>query len=101
QKYFGGVVSFDLKQDDEKTALKVLKNLKQFKLVEGGGGIKSLSNYPSKMSHGAVPKEVKQACGITDSLIGLTVGLEEADDLINDLQQALAKIKNHVTKTVA
>lgn len=101
QKYFGGVVSFDLKQDDEKIALKVLKNLKQFKLVEGLGGIKSLSNYPSKMSHGAVPKEAKYACGITDSLIRLSVGLEEADDLINDLQQALAQIENHVTKTVA
>lgn len=100
QKYFGGVVSFDLKQDDEKTALKVLKNLKQFKLVEGLGGIKSMSNYPSKMSHGAVPKEVKYACGITDSLIRLSVGLEEADDLINDLQQALAQIENHVTEPV-
>lgn len=100
QKYFGGVVSFDLKQDNEKTALKVLKNLKQFKLVEGLGGIKSLSNYPSKMSHGAVPKEVKYACGITDSLIRLSVGLEEADDLINDLQQALAQIENHVTEPV-
>lgn len=100
QKYFGGVVSFDLKQDDEKMALKVLKNLKQFKLVEGLGGIKSLSNYPSKMSHGAVPKEVKYACGITDSLIRLSVGLEEADDLINDLQQALAQIENHVTEPV-
>lgn len=100
QKYFGGVVSFDLKQDDEETALKVLKNLKQFKLAEGLGGIKSLSNYPSKMSHGSVSKEVKYACGITDSLIRLSVGLEEADDLINDLQQTLAQIESHVAETV-
>lgn len=100
QKYFGGVVSFDLKKNDEKTCLEVLKNLKQFKLAEGLGGVKSLSNYPSKMSHGTVPKKEKYACGITDSLIRLSVGLEEVDDLINDLQHALSKIKNHVSKTV-
>ncbi|WP_267739955.1 trans-sulfuration enzyme family protein [Myroides injenensis] len=92
QKYFGGVVSFDLKDDNKATALKLIKSLQQFKLTEGLGGIKSMSNYPYEMSHGSVPRETKLTAGITDSLIRLSVGLEEAEELIKDLEQALATI---------
>lgn len=92
QKYFGGVVSFDLKDDNKATALRLIKSLQQFKLTEGLGGIKSMSNYPYEMSHGSVPRETKLKAGITDSLIRLSVGLEEAEELIKDLEQALATI---------
>lgn len=92
QKYFGGVVSFDLKDDNKATALRLIKSLQQFKLTEGLGGIKSMSNYPYEMSHGSVPREAKLKAGITDSLIRLSVGLEEAEELIKDLEQALATI---------
>ncbi|WP_010249963.1 trans-sulfuration enzyme family protein [Myroides injenensis] len=92
QKYFGGVVSFDLKDDNKATALRLIKCLQQFKLTEGLGGIKSMSNYPYEMSHGSVPRETKLKAGITDSLIRLSVGLEEAEELIKDLEQALATI---------
>lgn len=92
QKYFGGIVSFDLKDNREETAIKVIHNFKQFKLTEGLGGIKSMSNYSCKMSHGSVPKDIKLKTGISDSLIRLSVGLEEVEDLINDIEQALAAV---------
>lgn len=91
QKYFGGVISFDLKENTKKAALKVIQNLRLFTLTEGLGGIKSLSNYPFEMSHGSVPKATKIQAGITESFIRLSIGLEETEDLINDLQQALAQ----------
>jgi len=89
QKYFGGVISFDLKENSKETALKIIKRLKIFVLTEGLGGIKSLSNYPFEMSHGSVPKETKIEAGITESLIRLSIGLEETEDLIEDIKQAL------------
>lgn len=92
QQYFGGVVSFDLHQDTKETTYAVIQNLKQFKLAEGLGGIKSTSNYPSEMSHTTVPESDKITAGITPSLIRLSVGLEEIEDLIGDLEQALTKI---------
>lgn len=92
QKYFGGVISFDLRENTEKAALKVLKSLNRFTLTEGLGGIKSLSNYPNKMSHGSVPSEIKRAAGISESLIRLSIGLEETEDLIQDIEQALAQL---------
>ncbi|KUF44385.1 cystathionine beta-lyase [Myroides marinus] len=91
QKYFGGVISFDLKDNSKEAALKIIKNLKLFTLTEGLGGIKSLSNYPFEMSHGSVPKETKIEAGITESLIRLSIGLEETEDLIEDIKQALAQ----------
>jgi len=91
QKYFGGVISFDLKENTKEAALKVIQNLQLFTLTEGLGGIKSLSNYPFEMSHGSVPKATKIQAGITESFIRLSIGLEETEDLINDLQQALAQ----------
>lgn len=91
QKYFGGIISFDLKDNSKEAALKIIKNLKLFTLTEGLGGIKSLSNYPFEMSHGSVPKETKIEAGITESLIRLSIGLEETEDLIEDIKQALAQ----------
>lgn len=91
QKYFGGVISFDLKDNSKEAALKIIKSLKLFILTEGLGGIKSLSNYPFEMSHGSVPKETKIEAGITESLIRLSIGLEETEDLIEDLKRALAQ----------
>ncbi|MFD0701037.1 trans-sulfuration enzyme family protein [Myroides pelagicus] len=91
QKYFGGVISFDLKDNSKEAALKIIKSLKLFTLTEGLGGIKSLSNYPFEMSHGSVPKETKIKAGITESLIRLSIGLEETEDLIEDIKQALAQ----------
>ncbi len=91
QKYFGGVISFDLKENTKEAALKVIQNLQLFTLTEGLGGIKSLSNYPFEMSHGSIPKATKIQAGITESFIRLSIGLEETEDLINDLQQALAQ----------
>ncbi|MDM1378441.1 trans-sulfuration enzyme family protein [Myroides marinus] len=91
QKYFGGVISFDLKDNSKEAALTIIKNLKLFTLTEGLGGIKSLSNYPFEMSHGSVPKETKIEAGITESLIRLSIGLEETEDLIEDIKQALAQ----------
>ena len=92
QKYSGGVISFDLKDDTQDNALKVIQGLKLFHLGDSLGGIKSLSNLPSQMSHQSVPYETKIASGITDSLIRLSVGLEEPEELIKDLQQALEKL---------
>ncbi|WP_025125557.1 trans-sulfuration enzyme family protein [Myroides odoratimimus] len=91
QKYFGGVISFDLKENTREAALQVIQSLKLFTLTEGLGGIKSLSNYPFEMSHGSVPKETKIQAGITESLIRLSIGLEETEDLIEDIKQALAQ----------
>jgi cystathionine beta-lyase len=91
QKYFGGVISFDLKDNSKEAALTIIKSLKLFTLTEGLGGIKSLSNYPFEMSHGSVPKETKIEAGITESLIRLSIGLEETEDLIEDIKQALAQ----------
>lgn len=92
QRYFGGVVSFDLKENTEAAALQFIKSLKLFTLTEGLGGIKSLSNYPYKMSHGSVPIDIKQKAGITESLVRLSIGLEETEDLLKDIEQALAQL---------
>lgn len=93
QKYFGGVVSFDLHNNSKEAALQIIRNLKQFKLAEGLGGIKSTCNYPGEMSHTTVPEGINKDAGITNSLIRLSVGLEETEDLIYDLKQALQTIK--------
>ena len=89
QKYFGGVLSFTLKEDDEKIATSILKNLKYFKLAESLGGAKSLACLPSAMTHKSIPAEKRRASGIKDSLIRISVGLEEAEDLIQDLDERL------------
>jgi cystathionine beta-lyase len=90
-KGFGGIVSFSLKQDTEAAAKAFVTGTELFKLAESLGGIKSLVSHPATMTHKTIPAEKRRAAGVTDSLIRLSVGLEDANDLIQDLQQALEK----------
>lgn len=90
QKYFGGVVTFDLVIDDKELAIQIVKNTKLFKLTESLGGVKSLCCLPCEMTHKSIPAEKRYSAGVTDSLIRLSVGLEDADDLIADIKQAIA-----------
>ncbi|HEX8333199.1 MAG TPA: cystathionine gamma-synthase [Segetibacter sp.] len=86
---FGGMMSFTLKDDSVETAIKVLSSTKLFSLAESLGGIESLINHPSSMTHASIPREERIKNGLSDSLIRLSVGIEDADDLIDDLQQAI------------
>ncbi|WP_417368551.1 trans-sulfuration enzyme family protein [Flavobacterium beibuense] len=90
QKYFGGVIAFDLVIDDKELASQIVSGTKLFKLAESLGGIKSLCCLPCEMTHKSIPAEKRYSSGVTDSLIRLSVGLEDADDLIDDLKQAIA-----------
>lgn len=90
QKYFGGVVTFDLVIDDKDLSSQIVSNTKLFKLAESLGGVKSLCCLPCEMTHKSIPAEKRYSAGVTDSLIRLSVGLEDADDLIADLKQAIA-----------
>jgi cystathionine beta-lyase len=98
-KYFGGVISFDLKIDDKEFALKIVSSTKFFKLAESLGGVKSLICLPCEMTHKSIPQEKRYASGVTDSLIRLSVGLEDVDDLIEDLKQAFTLLKNNLVFT--
>ena len=86
---FGGMMSFTLKKDDIKEAHRVLSKFKVFSLAESLGGVESLSGHPATMTHASIPKEVREKSGVVDSLIRLSVGIEDIDDLIEDLKQAL------------
>lgn len=92
-RHFGGMVSFDLKQNKESAARKVLSSTKLFALAESLGGVESLIGHPASMTHGAIPKEERIKIGLTDSLIRLSVGVEDVEDLIEDLGKALSKVK--------
>jgi cystathionine gamma-lyase len=87
----GGMVSFELKADFE-TVKKFATSTELFVLAESLGGVESLINHPAAMTHASIPKDVREANGITDSLIRLSVGIEHADDLVADLRQAFGKI---------
>jgi len=87
-KGFGGVVSFELKGGASATS-RFLKRIKLFSLAESLGGVASLAEHPATMSHASMPKEHREKAGLTDELVRLSVGLENADDLIGDLGQAL------------
>ncbi|WKK66085.1 cystathionine gamma-synthase [Lutimonas zeaxanthinifaciens] len=89
---FGGMVSFSIKGDDQKDAIKVLENLKIFTLAESLGGVESLSGHPASMTHSSIPKEERQKTGVIDSLIRLSVGIEDKEDLLSDLEQALTLV---------
>lgn len=86
QKYFGGIIAFDLQDDDKSLALEVIRSFRQFHLAESLGGIKSLCCLPCEMSHKAIPEEIRTGSGVSNSLIRLSVGLEDIEDLINDLK---------------
>lgn len=93
-KGFGGVVSFTLKDDTKEAATAFVTSTNYFKLAESLGGVKSLLCQPSEMTHKSIPEEKRRAAGVADSLIRLSVGLEEAEDLVKDLEQAFLTIKN-------
>jgi cystathionine beta-lyase len=86
---FGGMISFTLKNDNIEAALHVLKNTKLFSLAESLGGVESLIGHPATMTHASIPKEERVKNGLVDSLIRLSVGIEDKDDLIEDLKQAI------------
>ncbi|MFT4668261.1 MAG: cystathionine gamma-lyase [Polaribacter sp.] len=90
---FGAMVSFDFVKDSITVAKKVLSTTKLFALAESLGGVESLIGHPASMTHGSIPKKERLKVGLTDSLIRLSVGIEDADDLIEDLEMALANIK--------
>jgi cysteine-S-conjugate beta-lyase len=92
-KGFGGIVSFTLKEDTEQSATSFVTNTNYFKLAESLGGVKSLLCHPAQMTHKSIPAEKRRAAGVADSLIRLSVGLEDVDDLIADLEQAFTKLK--------
>ncbi len=92
QSGFGGIISFTLKNDTEEAAKQVVCNTKLFKLAESLGGIKSLLCHPANMTHKSIPAEKRRAAGVADSLIRLSIGLEDAVDLIRDIEQALNKV---------
>jgi len=89
---FGGIVSFTLKEDTQETANKFLTNTDYFKLAESLGGVKSLLCHPPQMTHASIPREKRLQSGIKDSLIRLSCGIEDANDLINDLRQAFKAV---------
>ncbi|WP_327019085.1 cystathionine gamma-synthase [Croceibacter atlanticus] len=88
-KDFGGMVSFSTKEGSWESAIQILENLKVFTLAESLGGVESLAGHPASMTHASVPKEDRLNMGIVDSLIRLSVGIEDESDLLADLKQAL------------
>lgn len=88
-KGFGGMVSFRLKDESKEAAFKFLETTKVFTLAESLGGVESLVNHPVTMTHASIPEAERLKIGITDSLIRLSVGIEDIDDLLADLEQAL------------
>jgi cystathionine beta-lyase/cystathionine gamma-synthase len=86
---FGGMMSFTLKDDSIEAATKVLSSTKIFSLAESLGGVESLINHPASMTHASIPREQRIANGLADGLIRLSVGIEDAEDIIADLAQAI------------
>lgn len=91
-KDFGAMVSFDLKEDSFENAQKVLSNTHLLTCAESLGGVESLIGHPASMTHASIPKEERMKVGLTDSLIRLSIGIEDVDDLIEDLEKALSLI---------
>lgn len=87
---FGGVVSFELKDDSYEKAVRTMENLRVFALGESLGGVESLCTHPASMSHGGMPREERLKIGLKDTLIRLSVGIEDVEDLIADLGQAIS-----------
>ncbi len=89
-KDFGGMVSFTLKGDDIEKSKKIVSSTKLFTLAESLGGVESLIGHPSTMTHASIPREERLKSGVKDSLIRLSVGIEDADDLVSDLANAMS-----------
>jgi cystathionine beta-lyase/cystathionine gamma-synthase len=86
---FGGMMSFTLKDDSLEAATRLLSSTRVFALAESLGGVESLINHPASMTHASIPREERIKNGLTDSLIRLSVGIEDVEDLIEDLKQAI------------
>ena len=86
---FGGMISFVTKGNDYQQAIRIVESLQVFTLAESLGGVESLAGHPASMTHASIPKEEREKTGVVDSLIRLSVGIEDAEDLINDLKQAI------------
>ncbi|WP_271393316.1 cystathionine gamma-synthase [Aequorivita sinensis] len=88
-KDFGGMISFVTKGNNYNEAIRIVENLKIFTLAESLGGVESLAGHPASMTHASIPKEEREKLGVVDSLIRLSVGIEDVEDLIADLKQAI------------
>lgn len=88
---FGGMLSFTLKEDSLEKTVKLMESVALFSVAESLGGVESLINHPASMTHASIPKEEREKSGLLDSLIRLSIGVEDAEDLIEDLKQALDK----------
>ena len=86
---FGGMISFIPKGSNFEDAVRIVENLKVFTLAESLGGVESLAGHPASMTHASIPKEEREKSGVVDALIRLSVGIEDVDDLIADLEQAI------------
>lgn len=100
-KGFGGVVAFDLTKDDAALASSVVSQFKYFKLAESLGGVKSLCCLPCEMTHKSIPREKRYQSGVTDSLIRLSVGLENSDDLIQDLDTTFKRVEHSIINSTS
>ena len=89
---FGGMISFDLKEDTQEAATRVMQHTHYFTLAESLGGVESLIGHPASMTHASIPREQRLSVGLTDSLIRLSVGVEDGEDLVKDLEGALAAV---------
>lgn len=89
---FGGMLSFTLKDDSMDKATKLMESVELFSLAESLGGVESLINHPASMTHASIPKEERMKNGLSDTLIRLSIGVEDAEDLVADLEQALQAI---------
>jgi cystathionine beta-lyase len=87
---FGGMISFTLKDATLEAASSVVSKTQVFTLAESLGGVESLIGHPATMTHASIPKEEREKVGVVDALIRLSVGVEDAEDLRNDLNQALS-----------
>ena len=88
-KDFGGMISFTLKGNSMQEAFQMASRTKVFALAESLGGVESLIGHPASMTHASIPKEIREKAGVVDSLLRLSVGVEDVDDLIEDLKQAI------------
>ncbi|EGV42308.1 cystathionine gamma-synthase [Bizionia argentinensis JUB59] len=86
---FGGMISFTTKGNNYEESIRIVENLKVFTLAESLGGVESLAGHPASMTHASIPKEEREKTGVVDSLIRLSVGIEDIEDLIADLEQAI------------
>ena len=86
---FGAMISFELKDESMEAVKKVLSSVRVFTLAESLGGVESLANHPALMTHASIPEDKRKEIGITDDLVRLSVGVEDIDDLLADITQAL------------